>query len=102
VDDDRESPTYALMNLLSERGAELAYYDPFVPVIRPTREHSHWAGLASIPWNQESLSQFDAVVVSTAHPSVNYHELALWAPCIVDARNAMSGIPVAPGQLWKA
>src|SRR5262249_2805417 len=40
VDDDRESPSYALMDLLSERGAQLEYYDPHVPVIKPTREHS--------------------------------------------------------------
>jgi UDP-N-acetyl-D-glucosamine dehydrogenase len=32
------------MDLLSQRGAELEYYDPYVPVIKPTREHSHWAG----------------------------------------------------------
>ena len=44
VDDDRESPSYVLMDLLKERGAEVAYYDPYVPVIRPTREHAHWAG----------------------------------------------------------
>ena len=43
VDDERESPSYVLMELLKERGAEVAYYDPFVPVIRPTREHAHWA-----------------------------------------------------------
>ncbi|MGH7994299.1 MAG: nucleotide sugar dehydrogenase, partial [Limisphaerales bacterium] len=38
VDDDRESPSYVLMNLLKERGAQVAYYDPHVPVTRPTRE----------------------------------------------------------------
>src|SRR5207245_10901483 len=30
VDDERESPSYALMKLLAERGAEVAYYDPYV------------------------------------------------------------------------
>ena len=39
VDDERESPSYVLMDLLSERGAEVDYYDPYVPVIKPTREH---------------------------------------------------------------
>src|SRR4051812_24700767 len=33
VDDDRESPTYVLMDLLKARGAEISYYDPFVPVV---------------------------------------------------------------------
>src|ERR1039458_6124584 len=48
VDDERESPSYVLMNLLKERGAEVAYHDPYVPVIRPGREHSHWAGTRSV------------------------------------------------------
>jgi UDP-N-acetyl-D-glucosamine dehydrogenase len=41
VDDERQSPSYVLMDLLQERGAEVAYYDPYVPVIKLTREHSH-------------------------------------------------------------
>ena len=40
VDDERESPSYVLMDLLQERGAEVDYYDPYVPVIKPTREHA--------------------------------------------------------------
>jgi UDP-N-acetyl-D-glucosamine dehydrogenase len=48
VDDDRESPSYVLMDLLKARGAEVAYHDPYVPVIRPTREHPHWAGTRSV------------------------------------------------------
>src|SRR6266704_4456532 len=48
VDDERESPSYALMDLLQGLGAEVGYYDPHVPVIRPTREHPHWAGTRSV------------------------------------------------------
>ncbi len=40
VDDDRESPGYVLMDLLKAAGSEVAYYDPYVPVIKHTREHS--------------------------------------------------------------
>jgi UDP-N-acetyl-D-glucosamine dehydrogenase len=45
VDDDRESPGYVLMDKLAAKGAKLAYYDPFIPVIRPSREQGHWASL---------------------------------------------------------
>src|SRR5438445_8678208 len=48
VDDERESPSYVLMKLLTERGAEVAYYDPYVPVIKPTREHPQFAGRKSV------------------------------------------------------
>lgn len=102
VDDDRESPSYVLMESLKQRGAVVDYYDPYVPVIRPTREHPQWAGLKSIQWSQKNLQAFDAVLISTAHACVNYTELADWAHLIVDTRNAMDGIITKPGHVWKA
>ena len=102
VDDERESPSYTLMEILKSRGAEVAYYDPYVPVIRPTREHAHWTGTRSVAWNRETVQGFDAVIISTNHLSVSYQELADWSPCIVDTRNAMANIAAKPGQVWKA
>lgn len=102
VDDDRESPSYTLLELLKQRGADVAYYDPYVPVIKPTREHPQWAGTKSVHWNQTTVSGFDAVLIATNHKDVNYAELAAWAPCIIDSRNAMVAVPTKPGQVWKA
>ena len=102
VDDERESPSYTLMELLKERGAEVAYYDPYVPVIRPTREHAHWAGTRSVEWKRQILESYDAAIIATNHQAVNYQELADWSPCIVDTRSAMSGLKTKPGQVWKA
>jgi UDP-N-acetyl-D-glucosamine dehydrogenase len=102
VDDERESPSYVLMDLLSERGAKLEYYDPYVPVIKPTREHSHWAGKKSTEWDRATVESFDLVLVATNHSCVNYQDLADWAHCIVDTRNAMSGTHPESGKVWKA
>jgi UDP-N-acetyl-D-glucosamine dehydrogenase len=102
VDDERQSPSYVLMDLLKQRHAEVAYYDPHVPVIKPTREHSQFAGRESIEWSRSSIANFDVVLIATHHSSVNYQELADWAHCIVDTRNAMASIRVAPGKVWKA
>lgn len=102
VDDLRESPTFVLMDLLKAEGAEVAYYDPYIPVIKPTREHGNWTGLRSVEWNEEVISGFDLVLISTAHRDVNYQQLAEWSPCIVDTRNSTAGISTAPGQVWKA
>ena len=102
VDDVRESPTFVLMDLLKARGAEVAYHDPHVPVIKATREHGHWTGTGSVRWSRETISQYDVVLISTAHKAVNYKELAEWAGCIVDSRNIMAGIQTKPGQVWKA
>jgi UDP-N-acetyl-D-glucosamine dehydrogenase len=102
VDDERQSPSYMLMDLLRERGAEVAYYDPYLPVIKSTREHSHFAGRKSIEWGQATIESFDLVLIATNHSCVNYQDLADWARCIVDTRNAMSGTHVRPGKVWKA
>jgi len=89
VDDDRESPSYVLMELLKQHGAEVSYYDPFVPVIKPTREHPQWAGTRSIEWGRELVASYDCVLIATAHACVDYKQLSGWAQLIVDTRNAM-------------
>jgi len=102
VDDLRESPTFILMDLLKARGAKVAYYDPHIPLIHPTREHAHWTGTKSIAWNKKIVGGYDAVIIATAHKAVNYQELADWSRCIVDTRNAMSGAKVEASKIWKA
>jgi UDP-N-acetyl-D-glucosamine dehydrogenase len=102
VDDDRESPSYVLMTLLKERGAEVSYFDPYVPVIKLTREHPQWAGVKSIAWEAKTIQDFDLVLIATKHTKVDYPALATWADCIVDTRNAMAGIPTREGQVHKA
>ncbi len=102
VDDDRESPSYVLMDLLKGLGAEVCYYDPYVPVIRPTREHPHWAGTRSVVWSREMVQSCDVVLIATNHQAMHYQELADWSQCIVDARNAMADVKAKPGQVWKA
>jgi UDP-N-acetyl-D-glucosamine dehydrogenase len=102
VDDERESPSYRLMGLLKERGAHVSYYDPYVPVIGMTREHVEWAGTRSVEWEESVIRSYDLVLVSTAHACVNYQQLADWAACVVDTRNAMAGVKTAEGKVWKA
>ena len=102
VDDDRESPSYKLMDQLVARGADVSYYDPYVPVIRQTREHLRWAGTKSVSWDRQTISSFDTVLISTAHSCIRYEELAHWSCCIVDTRNAMKDQMSGPAMIWKA
>jgi UDP-N-acetyl-D-glucosamine dehydrogenase len=102
VDDVRGSPTFVLMDLLRARMAEVSYYDPHVPTIAPTRSHAHWAGTKSVSWNRETISAFDVVVIATAHRAIDYQQLADWAQCIIDTRNAMSTCNVDRQKVWKA
>jgi len=102
VDDMRESPAFHLMDLLHARGAQTDYYDPFIPVIGPSREHKNWEGKKSVAWNEATIRSYDAVLICTAHSSVNHAQLAQWSDCIVDTRNALKGITGKTGQIWKA
>ncbi len=103
VDDQRESPTFALMELLAQAGAAVDYHDPYIPAIKPTREHAAWTGRRSVTWDQPTISAYDLVIISTAHAAVNYTELGEWAQAIIDTRNAMAAVPGADrAKVWKA
>jgi UDP-N-acetyl-D-glucosamine dehydrogenase len=85
IDDDRESPSFEILELLRERGAEVSYCDPYVPVARPGRKHD--LGLASVPCTAEEFGRYDALVVSTPHTPFKDPALYAKARVVVDARN---------------
>ena len=102
VDDCRESPTFAVMDGLENLGADICYFDPYVPEIPGTREHPGRAGLKSVAWNEESIRQCDLAVILTAHSGVDYQQLADWSPAVVDTRNAMTEVRSDNVNIWKA
>lgn len=102
VDDMRESPTFVLMDLLTKRGAATGYYDPFIPVIPPSREHGHWTGTKSVEWTTASLKGFDVAIIATNHRDVDYRVLLEAVPCVIDTRNAVANLTTRSGQVWKA
>ena len=74
------------------RAAEVAFYDPYIPVIRPSREHAHWAGTKSVAWKKETISSFDVAIIATAHQNVDYQQLVDWSQIVIDTRNATRGL----------
>jgi UDP-N-acetyl-D-glucosamine dehydrogenase len=102
VDDERESPSYVLWDLLERRGAEVDFHDPHVPVIRPTREHPQFAGKISIALSPETISEYDLVLLATKHCAVDYAMIAERARLIVDTRNAFAGLRVDARRYFKA
>ncbi len=89
IDDDRESPSFELIELLQERGADVSYCDPYVPVARRGRKHD--LGLQSVPCTAEELGRYDAVVVSTPHTQFKDPELYANVKLAVDTRNIIPG-----------
>lgn len=89
VDDDRESPTYEIMELLEKRGGIVSYNDPHVPVIRPGRSHHHVAGRVSQP----ITANYDAIVLCTHHREYADVDFATLDVPLVDCRNAATKRP---------
>jgi len=85
IDDDRESPSFELIELLQERGAIVSYCDPYVPVARRGRKHD--LGLASVPCTAEEFARHDAILVSTPHTHFKDPALYANAKLVVDTRN---------------
>lgn len=88
VDDDRESPSYILIEKLEDKGARVDYHDPYVPAIRPNREHSHLAGRKSVPID----TACDILLISTAHAPFKSHNFSKLNVPLVDTRNCVSPI----------
>lgn len=88
VDDMRESPALRLIELLEARGAVTCFYDPYVPVIPPTREHKALSGRKSEQWSPAIGAGYDAALIVTDHAAVDYGAILESAPLVVDTRNA--------------
>jgi len=99
VDDDRESPSYEIIELLREMGARVEYCDPYFPAARHTRKHGD-LGMRSIPLSPESLRDFDALLLATAHDQFKNPALYSYAKLVVDTRNIVAplfgGAPPVP------
>jgi UDP-N-acetyl-D-glucosamine dehydrogenase len=94
IDDLRESPALKVIRNLQTHGAEVAYHDPYVPRLDDL-------GLSSVDLGDgRPLAGYDAVVIVTAHTSIDYRQVVERAQLVVDFRNATAGIPSA-GKVWK-
>lgn len=88
VDDMRESPSVAIMELLRDKGAIIAYSDPHVPVFPKMREH-HF-NLSSVDITAESLQGYDCVIIATNHDRFDYEMLKTNAKVIIDTRGVFT------------
>ncbi|GAB3629044.1 Vi polysaccharide biosynthesis protein VipA/TviB [Pandoraea terrae] len=84
VDDMRESPSVELMELLRDKGAQIAYSDPHVPHFPQMREH-HF-DLSSVALDAASVASYDLVLLATNHDSFDYDLIQKHARLIVDTR----------------
>ncbi len=90
VNDVRESPSIIIMEKLRERGAQVAYSDPFVPKFPLMRKHQF--NLASTELHAETIKSFDCIVIATAHDQIDYELLQQHAQLIIDTRGIYSQV----------
>lgn len=88
VDDTRESPAIDIMRLLADKGAEVSYHDPFVPVLENIEGVDP---LHSIDELVDACAEADCVVVATDHSEIDWAGVISAAPLIVDTRNVANG-----------
>jgi len=88
IDDLRESPSLTILELLRDKGAVVAYNDPYFPSVGQGRHYA--LNMTNTPL--DDLGQYDAVVIVTDHTSYNYREIVEQAKLVIDTRNATKGI----------
>lgn len=101
VDDDRESPSFKLMEILSSRGAELSYSDPHVPEL-PEKRHYDGPQLKSSELTPQYLQSLDCALIATDHTAFDYDQIVKHAPLVVDTRNATANVTEGREKIVKA
>lgn len=88
IDDYRESPAIAVIEELHKVGAEVVYYDPWIPKFRDN-------GLEMVgepALTQELLQSADLVMVTCAHSNVDYAFVQKHAKLVFDTKNVMKQV----------
>ena len=88
IDDYRESPALRVIDELNKVGAEVSYFDPWVPQCRHAGKVLH-----SIPvLTPKAVRDVDLVMVTCAHTNVDYAMVQQNAKVIFDTKNVMKHI----------
>lgn len=87
VDDVRESPALEIMELLQDKGAVLAYSDPYIPRLHKMRAYD-FSNMSSVDLTDEILAAHDAALITTDHSTFDYQRIVDFSTLVIDTRNA--------------
>lgn len=88
IDDYRESPAIDVIEILLREGADVDFFDPYIPKFRA--HGKEYVGIADI--SPEVISSYDIVFVAAAHTNVDYDMIEQNAKAIFDSKNAMKDV----------
>ncbi len=100
IDDPRESPSFKLMEILIDKGAEVDYNDPFIPELPSMRMYDVKG--KSVELTEENLAKYDCVLVSTDHSVYEFDFIVKHAKLVIDTRNATVNVKDTDNKIVKA
>lgn len=86
IDDYRESPALNVIKNFEKELATISYFDPYI------KEYTHEKITRKSIENIENLSEYDIIVITTAHTTVDYEKIANSGVYIFDSKNVMKDI----------
>lgn len=89
INDYRESPAIRVWKELRKVGADVEYYDPWVPEFKNMYGES---GKSISELTPKAVASYDLVIVTTAHTNIDYDMIQKNAKAIFDTKNAMKNI----------
>lgn len=88
IDDYRESPALKVFEEFEKMGSKVEFFDPYISSYR--FKGKVYNGIEKI--DEDVLSSYDLVVITTAHSSVDYDMVARASKVVFDTKNAMKGV----------
>ena len=88
IDDYRESPALEVIEILKDSGAEVSYYDPWIPQYRYHGKITR--GMTEI--TPEQIEEYDLLMITAAHSNVDYEMLQKYAKVVFDTKNVMKAV----------
>ena len=88
IDDIRETPAFRIIELLQEKKAKVDYHDPYVQNLHRTREYDFQ--MSSVNLSEETLAEYDLVIIVTDHDAFDYELIEKEAKLIMDTRGRLN------------
>lgn len=87
ISDLRESPSLEVYELLKKQGGMIEFYDPYIKKFNYKNKI-----VEGIELNEETIKQFDLIVILSDHSNIDYNWLIENAVLIYDTRNVCKDI----------
>jgi len=97
IDDARESPALLVMHEVARKGAEVLYYDPYIPEVIDEYGRK-WT---STPLADDLIEKVDCVVFATNHSCFDVEHIVEKAKLVVDMRNAIKSVEIENRKVFK-